>query len=241
MSLILSIEGNIGAGKSTLLKNLTNLTLDNCKSQIPFRTIIFLQEPVDLWGDIKDTSGETILEKFYKDPEKYAFSFQMMAYISRLDILKTTVEKNPNSIIICERSIWTDKNIFAKMLADEGKINEIEELIYHKWFDSLSKNFQLDGTVYLKTTPEVCQQRVIKRNRKGEDIPLDYLKRCDLYHDKWLNGVENKIELDGNKDSGDVSKEFVISISEFIVKQYNKKYPNDFEVDLSNIHEKIHC
>ena len=86
MILIFSIEGNIGSGKSTLV-NLLNkniLSIDN-------KTVVFIQEPVDIWNSIKDKNGTTILEKFYENQEKYAFSFQMMAYISRIHILKETM------------------------------------------------------------------------------------------------------------------------------------------------------
>jgi len=34
------------------------------------------------------------LEKFYENNEKYAFQFQMMAYISRLSIMKSAIKKN---------------------------------------------------------------------------------------------------------------------------------------------------
>ena len=64
------------------------------------------------------------IEKFYKDQQKYAFSFQMMAYISRLALLRRVIRENPNAIIITERSVFTDKEVFAKMLYDEGKIEE---------------------------------------------------------------------------------------------------------------------
>ena len=235
MSLILSIEGNIGAGKSTLL--------EKAKKCIPGkmdRKIIFLQEPVDLWDDIKDSNGETILTKFYRDSGKYAFAFQMMAYISRLEILKNTVRRNPNSIIICERSIWTDKNIFAQMLADDGKIEEIELLIYNKWFDALSKELSLDGSIYLKTTPEVCVTRVRKRNRKGENIPLSYLQRCHLYHEKWLAELDDKIVLEGDNASIEISDTWVMMMCDFIKKKYDIKFP-PCELDIDNLHEKIHC
>ena len=42
-------------------------------------------------SNIKDENGVTILEKFYSDQNKYSFSFQMMAYISRLKLLKDTI------------------------------------------------------------------------------------------------------------------------------------------------------
>ncbi len=91
---IITIEGNIGSGKSTLLEFLRNeLMIDNKK-------VIFMKEPVDEWEYIKDANGKTMLQKFYENQEKYSFPFQMMAYISRLKLLKETVEKNPNAIII---------------------------------------------------------------------------------------------------------------------------------------------
>ena len=85
MSKIISIEGNIGSGKSTLVSLLKD-TFENTKSN-PY-DVIFLQEPVDEWENIKDSAGNTMLEKFYQDQEKYSFPFQMMAYISRLALLK---------------------------------------------------------------------------------------------------------------------------------------------------------
>ncbi len=121
---IVSIEGNIGSGKSTLLANLRKHFNKNT-------FIIFLKEPVDEWSKIKDENGITILEKFYADQDKYSFSFQMMAYISRLKLLKDTINqiKTTNDkpikeqyIIITERSLFTDKMVFAKMLYDTGKI-----------------------------------------------------------------------------------------------------------------------
>ena len=110
---IISIEGNIGSGKSTLLAHLK----ENCPN------VVFLKEPVDEWEKIRDENGTTMLEKFYADQTKYSFSFQMMAYISRLKILRDTIRNHPERpiTIITERSLNTDKMVFAKMLYDSGK------------------------------------------------------------------------------------------------------------------------
>ena len=81
MPRIITLEGNIGAGKSTLLEKLHEKYQHD-------PTIIFLKEPVDTWEQIKDeTSGDTILKMFYANPAKYAFPFQIMAYITRLSLL----------------------------------------------------------------------------------------------------------------------------------------------------------
>jgi deoxyadenosine/deoxycytidine kinase len=204
---IVSIEGNIGSGKSTLLENLRNYYSDNIQ-------VIFLKEPVDDWAKIKDENGITMLEKFYADQEKYSFPFQMMAYISRLKVLrdalkfiKTLNVSDKKFVIITERSLYTDKIVFAKMLADSGKIEYINYQIYLNWFETFSEEFPVHKIVYVKTNPENCFNRILKRSRDGESkIPLDYLTNCSLYHDSMLdtfiteNICDKQLILDGNID-----------------------------------------
>jgi deoxyadenosine/deoxycytidine kinase len=120
--MIISIEGNIGSGKSTIFNFLKNILSKN--------DFYFVDEPVEEWLKIRDEK-ENIIEKFYKNQKKYAFSFQMMAYISRLKNLQEAIKNNPNKIIITERNIMTDKNIFAKMLYHQKKIDEINYKIYN--------------------------------------------------------------------------------------------------------------
>ena len=194
MSVIISIEGNIGSGKSTLVTELKQYFNDTLY-------IEFLQEPVDIWSTIKDENGITILEKFYEDNEKYAFQFQMMAYISRLSIIKNALKTNKYKYIITERSLYTDANIFAKMLYDDKKISLIEYTIYKMWFDEFISDIPITKIIYVKADPSVSCQRVIKRNRIGENIPLSYLEKCHDYHEKWLtNSKYDMITLDGNND-----------------------------------------
>ena len=160
---VISIEGNIGSGKSTLLSHLKQtLTLENGQQ------VMFLQEPVDEWENIKDEEGNTMIQKFYANQEKYSFAFQMMAYISRLSLLKKSIEENPDVIILTERSLFTDKFVFAKMLYDSKKIESVEYQIYLRWFDTFAKDFPIAGTIYVKTDPEMCHSRIAKRSRDGE-------------------------------------------------------------------------
>ena len=201
---IVSIEGNIGSGKSTLLDNLRKHYNDNCH-------VVFLKEPVDDWEKIKDKQGNTMLKKFYSDQDKYSFPFQMMAYISRLKILRDTIKEitsknnNDNYVIITERSLYTDKHVFAKMLHDQGKIEDVCYQIYLNWFDEFAKDFPINYTVYVQTDPTHCYHRIHKRAREGEEvIPLAYLQDCHNYHEDFLdekNGISSrKLNLDGNVD-----------------------------------------
>ena len=203
---IVSIEGNIGSGKSTLLSNLREHYKNNSN-------VVFLKEPVDEWEKIKDENGETILKKFYADQEKYSFPFQMMAYVSRLKVLRDTLKtikndiEDKNIVIITERSLYTDKMVFAKMLYDSKKIEHVNYQIYLNWFDTFSDEFPVNKVVYVKTSPDKCYQRIVKRSRTGEEnIPLEYLTSCSIYHDNMLD-KENpecvclvQLVLDGNVD-----------------------------------------
>ena len=203
---IVSIEGNIGSGKSTLLSNLRQYYENNSN-------VVFLKEPVDEWEKIKDENGETILKKFYADQEKYSFPFQMMAYVSRIKVLRDTLKtiktdiEDKNIIIITERSLYTDKMVFAKMLYDTKKIEHVNYQIYLNWFDTFSDEFPVNKVVYVKTSPDKCYQRIVKRSRTGEEnIPLEYLTSCSIYHDNMLDKENqdcvclDQLILDGNVD-----------------------------------------
>ena len=209
---IVSIEGNIGSGKSTLLERLREEFKDN-------KYVSFLREPVDEWEKIKDKDGNTMLQKFYANQTEYSFAFQMMAYISRLTIIRENVreimkaikkEKEEGNIpkkyiIITERSLYTDKYVFAKMLFDQGKIEDVKYQIYLNWFDEFAKDFPVNDVIYVNTDPTKCYERIHKRARVGEEvIPMAYLESCHKYHNEFLDettGIKtNQLVLNGNQD-----------------------------------------
>ena len=213
-NMIISIEGNIGSGKSTLLENLQSHFGMNKK-------IIFLEEPVAEWETITNANGTTMLHLFYEDQKKHAFAFQMMAYISRLALLKEAVENNQDAIIITERSLYTDCMVFAKMLFDSGNIEVQNYKIYLKWFNTFAQDYTINKVIYVKSAPEVCYKRIAKRSRDGEsNIPLSYLINCDKYHTEMLNVMQegcfcsNQLVLDGNVDIYQNNNQLQIWISQ---------------------------
>jgi deoxycitidine kinase/deoxyguanosine kinase len=182
---IISIEGNIGAGKSTLVEEL--------KIRYANRNdIVFLQEPVDAWADITQ-DGKTMLQLFYDNQKKYSFAFQVMAYMSRLRLIKNEVNrayKMNIKTIVMERSLDADRHIFAKMLHADGMIEECMFKIYEQMSDDGLREYSSDGTVWLTASPKECLRRIGIRGREGEQsIGLDYLEKCDLYHQEWLGNV----------------------------------------------------
>uniref|UniRef100_A0A6C0LLR0 Deoxynucleoside kinase domain-containing protein n=1 Tax=viral metagenome TaxID=1070528 RepID=A0A6C0LLR0_9ZZZZ len=217
MAIIISVQGNIGSGKSTLVAKLKEVL--GVKKRI-----CFLQEPVSEWEKIRDSNNTSILELFYGNQEEYAFQFQMMAYISRLAILKRALKSNYD-IIITERSLATDKNVFCQMLYDSGKIKDVEFQIYNKWFDEFQSEFPYENIVYIQTDPEVAHERVAKRAREGEStIPLEYLADCHRYHENWIDSFSksNVLVLDGNQDihkNPNTINDWELKINQFISRK----------------------
>ena len=123
---IFTVDGNIGSGKSTLIK-----LMKQKYKEFLNKKIVYLPEPVDIWESIRDKNGKNVIESYYENQSKFAFPFQMMAYISRVHQIREIMNTcEDNTIIICERSVYTDKYVFAKMLHDNGTMNDIEIQIY---------------------------------------------------------------------------------------------------------------
>ena len=68
-------------------------------------------------------------------------------------------------------------------------------------FEEFSKNYTIDTIVYVKTDPQICYERIHKRNRTGEEtIPLSYLNECNEYHDNFVNKFTNNKNNDNNNN-----------------------------------------
>lgn len=229
----MSFDGNIGSGKSTTcyeyeqyLKTHMSKTDDSGDNTI-FPSIMsfeqevcFLDEPVELWDQVCDKDGVNILTNLYKDIRANAFKFQMMAYISRLSLLRKAIKNPKIKLIITERSVETDRNVFAKMLYDVGDISHDEFQIYTLWFDEFLTDVSLSGIVYIHASPEVCLERIGKRARSGETIQSDYIQRCHQYHEDWIHSKKCPLlELPANQDvigTPRLLSERMESITEFI-------------------------
>lgn len=184
--IIISIDGNIGSGKSTFLNLLKERYGDR---------FYFAKEPVDEWINI---NGENLLEKFYGDKERWSYTFQNYAYITRVNELMKGLKSN-KEIIITERSINTDKNIFAKMLTNNKYMSEFEMELYNTWFNHF--DIKIDGQVYIRTDLDNCVQRIQMRNRDGENnIEKEYLLSLEQNHEDWLMNKNNILILDGNQN-----------------------------------------
>ena len=202
------VEANIGSGKTTFL----NLLEED------YNTI---KEPLDEW--LKLTDGEeNILDKFYKDADRWAYTFQMETFMSRIQSIK---KNEIEGINIIERSIYTDMNCFASLAHDNRHIKELEWKLYNKWFNWLNNSFDVeaDGYIYIKTDPKISYNRIAKRSRSEESsIPLTYLEQVHQKHEEWLNSTKTPVLiLDGNQEfesNNVIINTWKENINEFIEK-----------------------
>lgn len=170
------IEGNIGAGKSTFLKIIDG-----------FLDIHPVFEPHKKWQQVQD--GENLLEKFYTDINRWAYTFQTYAFVSRvIEQREAELASEVNSLVI-ERSVYSDRYCFAKNCFELGVMSSLEWELYKEWFGWLVEQYTIKpaGFIYLQTEPEICFSRMKRRSRGEEStVNLDYLMRLHDKHEQWL-------------------------------------------------------
>lgn len=182
MPIRIALEGNIAAGKSTYLNMLkTNYS------------VACVDEPVSKWQNVSSEGGKVVggnlLDRFYKDPKRWAYTFQTYAFLSRMEAHLKAFESIDAEIVVMERSILSDKHIFATNCWKQGLFSELEWSIYCEWHGWIVSQFssKLDGIVYLRTHPDTCLRRLLNRGREEEKaVPLQYLEELHDRHEEWL-------------------------------------------------------
>lgn len=170
------LEGNIGAGKSTFLSLI--------EQELPVQVVY---EPHTKWQDVG--GGDNLLEKFYSDTPRWAYTFQSYAFITRIIEQMEKAKLNKSGIQVLERSVYSDRYCFAKNCFEMGVMNALEWKLYQEWFEWLIVNYapKPTGFIYLKTDPEVCYSRLTKRAREEEvGVSLEYLQSLHNKHEAWL-------------------------------------------------------
>ena len=199
MKKIFCIMGPLGIGKSHFVKEL--------RKKVP--NAIYLSEPVDQWLQIKDeVTGENILNRHYRDPQRWAYCFENIAYVTRSEQILTALESDQSDTIIIDGALAMDKNVYAQMLHDDGKIDSLEWAAYNLWHDFYDKKIRKYPIyyIYFSCQPETIMQRIHCRERPEEmTLKIDFLTRLQQYFNKWLLDNQSyhivKYDLSCDKDS----------------------------------------
>ena len=169
------VEGNIGTGKSTFVKKISKF----------FPHIQVCQEPVENWQQA--VYGSSLLENFYKDPYRWAYTLETFAMACRVrQQLKDQLNSSPLCLI--ERSIYSGHYVFAFNSYEQGFLNGLEWELYNEWFAAISHPcLPPKGFIYLRSEPETAYERIKKRSRDAENsISLDYIRQIHNRHETFL-------------------------------------------------------
>lgn len=227
---IVTIEGNIGAGKTTLLREIHERVTEDKRVNY-----LFIAEPVDEWTekiriseDLQDVMTEeqrsnclqwkSPLEYLYQGIEKgepgAAFPFQITAFATRAKALKKTVQratKDKPLVIVAERCLLSDREIFTKQLISLNMFKPEEIFAYEQVWDLFFEDWadKLKGMILVDTSSGKCRERVEKRERRGErEISLEYLESIEKRHENLLKKVvynlhvqrvDNNVEFQSEK------------------------------------------
>ncbi|XP_063085678.1 deoxyguanosine kinase, mitochondrial isoform X4 [Cavia porcellus] len=141
----------------------------------------------------------------YQQPARWSYTFQTCSFMSRL---KVQLELFPEKLLqakqpvqIFERSVYSDRYIFAKNLFENGSLSDVEWHIYQDWHSFLLWEFasrlSLHGFIYLQAAPQVCLKRLYQRARKEEErIELAYLEQLHNQHEAWLIHKTTKLHFE---------------------------------------------
>ncbi len=185
----MTIEGGVGAGKTALMKTIECQDLDEVE---------LIPEPIEKWMNYQ---GENLLEKFYKEPRKYAAVFQ--TYVAQT-LVERQLRMEGKPIVIMERSMASSL-LFAEYLMMDKGLTELEYNVIcglYKLLGKLQPEVQADAVVYIKTSPKTLLGRIHSRGRKGEETStLERLTLMEGLHREYYvkGGYRGPVlQLDGD-------------------------------------------
>ena len=197
---MIAIEGVVGVGKTSLMELLVN------KGYMPFR------EPV---------IDNPILDKFYHNRKRYAFTLQIFFLNKRFEQLRQA-SKFEN--VIMDRSIYGDA-IFAKLLNKNKELSDTEYEIFDELLNSMLQYVNKPKLlIYLEASTEEAMRRIDMRGRDYEkEVEREYWMQLNDEYNNFFNNYSMSPILKVNVDNLDFKnntedKEHILSLIESKLK-----------------------
>ena len=172
----IAITGNIGAGKTTLAEQLAR--------QYGWE---ILYEAVD---------GNPYLADFYDDMPRWAFNLQVYFLNSRFaqvkqirSIREANPQHQPPHTVIQDRTIYEDAAIFARNLAESGRMSQRDYQTYLGLFENMMSLVQPpDLMIYLRADLSKLREQIEKRGRSFEKtISDEYLLSLNRLYEEFAS------------------------------------------------------
>ena len=186
----IAIEGNIGAGKTSLSNKISS----------DFNAKLILERFAD----------NPFLPKFYKEPERYAFTLEMSFLADRYQ----QISDDLSQLDLFKDFMVSDYDVNKSLIFSKVTLPEDEFRLYRKLFYQVYKDIaKPDLYVYLYQNTERLQANIKKRGRNYEkDIKDEYL---DKINSGYLEFLKSQPEM--NVKIIDVSeKDFVKNRADYL-------------------------
>ncbi|SDI57588.1 2-amino-4-hydroxy-6-hydroxymethyldihydropteridine diphosphokinase [Winogradskyella thalassocola] len=186
----IAIEGNIGAGKTSLANKISN----------DFNAKLILERFAD----------NPFLPKFYKEPERYAFTLEMSFLADRYQ----QISDDLSQLDLFKDFMVSDYDVYKSLIFSKITLPEDEFRLYRKLFYQVYKDIaKPDLYIYLYQNTERLQANIKKRGRNYEkDIKDDYLEKINAGYLEFL-----KSQQEMNVKVIDISnKDFVKSRADYL-------------------------
>lgn len=191
----ISIQGNIGAGKSTLINILKKPKFQKKLREKLFNNmpLLFVDEPVTDWTVKKyQNNTKSALDYYYEDKIRWGLTFQIKAFTTRMQTtVDQTLKLKEKTIIISERSMTSDKNVFFKTI--KPKITAFEWDTYSDFYNLICyKLNQIEKRmIVLVCSSKECYNRIKSRGRLEEiDITEEYLNELEFNQNLMIDEFE---------------------------------------------------
>lgn len=191
---VIVLAGMIGAGKSTY----TTMISEELKSEAFYEAV----------------ESNPILEKFYEDPKRWAFSLQIFFLNTRFRSIKQALAHRHN---VLDRSIYEDA-LFTRINYEQGNMSEAEMGLYTDLLDNMME--EIDGMpkkgpdllIYLRGSLQTHLDRIAQRGRPYEQVQdnaglLDYYQTLHSQYDTWFASYDKSPTLVINIDEVDIKRE----------------------------------
>lgn len=177
-----------------------------------------------------------MLEHFYKDRKRWAFTLQILFLTSRFEQIKKASEIEK---AVLDRSIFGDV-IFARMLHKSGDMKDHELAIYERLYSSLISSVSPPRLmVYIKISTDLAIERIKKRGREYELIvEREYWESLNSQYEEYFKSyslspllVINADEHDWvrNEESG---KRILARIKDLIDQSVEGRLPENFRDEI---------
>ncbi|GAB5565449.1 MAG: 2-amino-4-hydroxy-6-hydroxymethyldihydropteridine diphosphokinase [Winogradskyella sp.] len=186
----IAIEGNIGAGKTSLSKKIAR----------DFNAKLILERFAD----------NPFLPKFYKEPERYAFTLEMSFLADRYQ----QISDDLSQLDLFKDFIVSDYDVHKSLIFSKVTLPEDEFRLYRKLFYQVYKDIaRPDLYIYLYQNTKRLQKNIKKRGRKYEaEIEDEYLNKINSGYLEFL-----KSQTDLNVKIIDISeKDFVKNREDYL-------------------------